>query len=74
MKIGDIVSYPSDKMPCRRYRNGQAEYGVCIESEGGSICIEFYRCIDGHSGIGGKYGHCWYINPDYAEILEEAYD
>ena len=35
------------------------------------ICVQFDECIDGHAGIGGRYGYCWNIHETSAERIQD---
>ena len=75
-EIGDIVKVTKSD------NNGvikEGDQGLVIGVlNPGSVCIEFFKHIDGHDGSGvvdmkpvGKRGYCWYVSPFN---LEQVFD
>ena len=75
LKIGDRVRVVSESKtiytPKNKIINGMI--GTVKDQRGERSGIEFDDYIGGHNGVwNGKDGHCWYVDNEYLEKIEET--
>lgn len=68
MQIGDLVIVREEYDDNYNIIDKVGEV-ICKDSR--TICVQFFDYINGHDGVGGKDGYCWWVPKKICDIVDK---